>query len=402
MSTSNAASGAAEDPFPPPGRRLRLGMVGGGRGSFIGPVHLNGARLSGRWELAAAAPSSRADVARASGRDLLLPDDRVYTDFRAMAEAEAGRPDGIDAVAIVTPNATHHAVARAFMDRGVDVISDKPVTSTLADALDLVAAQRRTGLVFGVTYSFAGHAMVRQARQMVAEGALGCLRQIHVEYFQEWALQPASEGGKGAAWRLDEAQVGAAFTTGDIGTHAHHLASFVSGLEMTRLRAEFHVSGAPKPLEDTAFLHVRYAGDVPGTLMVSQAAAGTQCGLRLRIFGETAGLEWDQENPETLRYAPVGEPARIISRGYGAGMGIEASRFVRMPRGHPEALTDAWANLYIEFAIAIEARRAGIVLPDGLLRYPDIADGARGVRFVEAAAASAKAGGTWLDCSLRT
>ena len=363
-------------------------------------MHLNGARLSGRWDLVAAAPSSRPEVARASGRDLFLAEDRVHADFRAMAEAEAARPDGIDAVAIVTPNGTHHAVARAFMDRGIDVISDKPVTSTLADALDLVETQRRTGLVFGVTYSFAGHAMVRQARQMVAEGALGRLRQIHVEYFQDWALAPASEGGKGAAWRLDEAQVGAAFTTSDIGTHAHHLATFVSGLEMTRLRADFHVSGAPKPLEDTAFMQVRYAGDVPGTLMVSQAAAGTQCGLRLRVFGDEAGLEWDQENPETLRYARVGEPARIISRGYGGGMGIEASRFVRMPRGHPEALTDAWANLYTEFAIAIEARRSGTTLPDGLLRHADIVDGARGVRFIEAAAASARAGGTWVPCSL--
>ena len=400
MGASNGASGAADDPFPPASRRLRLGIVGGGRGSFIGPVHLNGARLSNRWELAAAAPSSRPEVARASGRDWFLPEDRVYDDFRAMAAAEGARPDGIDAVAIVTPNATHHGIARAFMERGIDVISDKPVTSTLPDALDLVALQRETGLVFGVTYAFAGHAMVRQARQMVAEGALGRLRQIHVEYFQEWAMRPAAEGSKGAAWRLDEAQVGAAFTTGDIGTHAHHLACFVSGLEMTALRAEFHVSGAPKPLEDTAFMLVRYAGDVPGTLMVSQAAAGTACGLRLRIFGDHAGLEWDQENPEVLRFAPFDAPARTISRGYGAGMGAEASRFVRMPRGHPEALTDAWANVYTEFAVAIEARRSGTVLPGGLLRHPDVVDGARGVRFVEAAAASAKAGGAWVDCSL--
>lgn len=400
MGASNGASGAAEDPFPPPARRLRLGIVGGGRGSFIGPVHLNGARLSNRWDLAAAAPSSRPEVARASGRDWFLPDERVYESYAAMAEAEAGRPDGIDAVAIVTPNATHHAIARAFMERGIDVISDKPVTSTLADALDLVALQRETGLVFGVTYSFAAHAMVRQARQMIAEGELGAIRQVHVEFFQEWAIRPSSEGGKGAAWRLDAAQVGAGFTTGDIGTHAHHLACFVTGLEMTALRAEFHVSGAPKPLEDTAFMHVRFAGDVPGTLMVSQAAAGTACGLRLRIFGEKAGLEWQQESPEILRFAPFDAPARTISRGFGAGMGSEAGRFVRMPIGHPEALTDAWANLYTELAIAVEARRSGQSLPDGLLRYPGVVDGARGVRFVEAAAASAKGGGAWVDCRL--
>ena len=400
MSTINGVCGASDSPFPKAARRLRLGMVGGGRGSFIGPVHANGARLSGRWDIVAGALSSKPEVARASGRDWLLGDDRIYDDYGAMAEAEAARPDGIDAVAITTPNATHHPVARAFMERGIDVISDKPLTTTLDDALDLVALRKRTGLVFGVTYSFAGHAMVRQARQMVAEGALGALRQVHVEYFQEWAILPFEQGGKGAAWRVDEASVGAAFTTGDIGTHAHHLACFVSGLEMTALRAEFHVSGAPKPLEDTAFMHVRFEGGVPGTLMVSQAAGGTHCGLRLRVFGDKAGLEWDQENPETLRYAEFGKPAQTIARGFGAGMGTEASRFVRMPIGHPEGLTDAWANIYTEFAIAVEARRSGTALPDGLLRHPDVVDGARGVKFVQAAVESASSGGAWVDCRL--
>ncbi len=379
--------------FPAPRRRLRLGIVGGGRGAFIGPIHANGARLSNRWEIVAGALSSSPDVARQAGQDWFLPEDRAYADFRTMAAGEAARPDGIDAVAITTPNATHHPIARAFMEQGIDVISDKPLTTTLADALDLVALQRRTGLVFGVTYSFAGHAMVRQARQMVAEGALGRVRQVHVEYFQDWAIDLAD------AWRLDTTKAGPAFTTGDIGTHAHHLACFVTGLEMTSLRADFHVTGSPKPKEDTAFMNVRF-GDVPGTLMVSQAAAGAQCGLRLRLFGEKAGLEWDQENPEYLRFNPVGQPAQSISRGFGSGMGREASRFVRMPRGHPEALTDAWANIYTEFAIAIEARRDGRTLPPGLLHYPDIVEGARGVRFVEAAVASAAAGGTWVDCHL--
>lgn len=388
--------GGEADPdlvFPPARRRLRLGIVGGGRGAFIGPIHANGARLSNRWDVVAGALSSNPARARQAGKDWLLPEDRIYTDFRTMAASEAARPDGIEAVAITTPNATHHPIARAFMEHGIDVISDKPLTTTLADALDLVALQRRTGLVFGVTYSFAGHAMVRQARQMVAEGALGRVRQVHVEYFQDWAIDLAD------AWRLDTAKAGPAFTTGDIGTHAHHLACFVTGLEMTALRADFHVTGSPKPKEDTAFMAVRF-DDVPGTLMVSQAAAGTQCGLRLRVFGDKAGLEWEQENPEYLRLSPVGQPSQTISRGFGSGMGPEASRFVRMPRGHPEALTDAWANLYTEFAIAIEARRENRALPPGLLRYPDVVEGARGVRFVEAATASAAAGGTWVDCRL--
>ena len=379
--------------FPRPGRRLRLGIVGGGRGAFIGPIHANGARLSNRWEIVAGALSSRPEMARQAGAEWFLAADRSYADYHVMAASEAARPDGIDAVTITTPNATHHPIARTFMEHGIDVISDKPLTTTLADALDLVALQRRTGLVFGVTYSFAGHAMVRQARQMVADGALGRIRQVHVEYFQDWAIDLAD------AWRLDTAKAGPTFTTADIGTHAHHLACFVTGLEMTALRADFHVTGSPKPKEDTVFMAVRF-GDVPGTLMISQAAAGAQCGLRLRVFGDKAGLEWDQENPEYLRLNAVGQPSQTLSRGFGSGMGAEASRFVRMPRGHPEALTDAWANIYTEFAVAIEARRDGRTLAPGLLRYPEVVEGARGVRFVEAAAASAAAGGTWVDCRL--
>lgn len=394
MTTWHKGEASGDLDFPRPKRRLRLGIVGGGRGSFIGPVHANGARLSGRWDIVAGALSSRAEVAIDSGRDWFLPDDRIYTDFQTMAASEAARPDGIDAVAITTPNATHHAIARAFMEHGVDVIADKPLTTNLDEALDLVRLQRETGLIFGVTYSYAGHAMVRQARQMIAEGALGAVRQVHVEYFQEWALDLAD------AWRLDSAQAGSTFTTGDIGTHAHHLACFVTGLEMTRLRAEFHVTGSPKPKEDTAFMHVRFEGDVPGTLMISEAAAGTQCGLRLRVFGTEAGLEWNQENPEYLHFNPVGMPAQTISRGLGAGMGLEASRFVRMPRGHPEALTDAWANIYTEFAIAIEARREGRSLQDDLLHYADVLDGAKGVKFMEAAFESVALGGAWTNCRL--
>lgn len=386
--------------FPLPERRLRLGIVGGGRGSFIGKVHARGARLSNRWDVVAGALSSRPDVARASGREWLLAEDRTYTDYREMAEREAARPDGIDAVAITTPNNSHHAIACAFMDKGIDVISDKPLTTTLADALDLVRRQKETGLVFGVTYAYAAYAMVRQAREMVRKGLLGKLRQIHVEYFQEWALTPPAAAGAGAQWRVDPAIVGPTFTTGDIGTHCHHLGAFVCGRPLTQVRAEFHTLGPPKPLEDTAFMHVRYEGDIPGTIMISQAAAGTHCGIRLRVFGEKAGLEWYQEEPEILHFRPFGEPARILTRGEGAGIGAHAARFVHMPRGHPEALSDAWGNLYEEFAIAIEARRAGRTLPEGLLEYPTVLDGALGVRFIETAAASNDAGGAWIGCSL--
>ena len=384
--------------FPPPTRHLRLGFVGGGQGAFIGEVHANGARLSNRWQIVAGALSSDPERARASGRAWMLAEDRSYSDYREMARAEAARPDGIEAVVITTPNHLHHPVAAAFMDAGIDIISDKPLTSTMADALDLVRRQRETGLVFGVTYAYAAHAMVRQAREMIRLGMLGTVRQIHVEYFQEWALE-LSDQVEPKPWRLDPAKVGRAFTVGDIGTHAMHLAAFATGLDVERVRAEFHVSGQPKALEDTAFMHLRFAGGVPGTLMVSQAAAGTQCGLKLRVFGTQGGLEWEQEKPEFLRFTPFDAPTQVYGRGYGGGMLDAAVRFVRMPRGHPEALTDAWANLYTELAVAIEARRAGTPLPAGLLNFPTVWEGAQGVRFVQAAIESNDSG-QWVDCRL--
>jgi predicted dehydrogenase len=382
--------------FPPPSRHLRLGFVGGGQGAFIGAVHANGARLSGRWQIVAGALSSDPARARASGREWLLADDRIYSDYREMARAEAARPDGIDAVVITTPNHLHHPVAAAFMDAGIDIISDKPLTSNLADALDLARRQRETGLVFGVTYAYAAHAMVRQAREMIRRGLIGTIRQVHVEYFQEWALH-LSDAGADKPWRLDPAKVGRAFTVGDIGTHAFHLASFATGLDIERVRADFHVCGEPKSLEDSAFMHLRFAGNVPGTLMVSQAAAGTQCGLRLRVHGSLGGLEWEQENPEFLRHTPFDAPTQVIGRGYGGGMLEPAVRLVRMPRGHPEALSDAWANLYTEFAVAIDARRRGITLPEGLVSHPTVREGVQGVRFIEAAVES-NASGQWVDC----
>lgn len=392
------AESASVPGFPPPSRLLRLGFVGGGEGALIGAVHANGARLSNRWQIVAGALSSDPERAGRSGRDWMLPEDRIYTDFRDMAAREGRRPDGIDAVVIATPNHLHHPVAAAFLDAGIDVISDKPLTATLDDALDLVRRQQASGLVFGVTYAYASHVMVRQAREMIRAGMLGDIRQIHVEYFQEWAIGLTDEEGK-RPWRLDPAKVGNAFTVGDIGTHAMHLASFATGKDVEEMRALFHVSGKPKALEDTAFMHLRFAGGVPGTLMVSQAAAGTQCGLRLRVFGTLAGLEWNQENPEFLSFTPLDSPTQIIGRGYGAGMLPAAVRFVRMPRGHPEALTDAWANLYIELAVAIDARRSGRTLPEGLLAYPTVIDGAKGVKFVQAAVRS-NATGDWVDCRL--
>jgi predicted dehydrogenase len=382
--------------FPTPSRRLRLGFVGGGQGALIGQVHANGARLSNRWDIVAGALSSNSERAKASGKAWLLADDRVYSDYREMARAEAGREDGIEAVSIVTPNHLHAPIAKAFMDVGIDVISDKPLTTTLEEALSLAKAQDDSGVVFGVTYAYSAHVMVRQAQAMVRGGDLGDIRQIHVEYFQDWAMDITDQGDN-APWRLNVAQNGPSFTVGDIGTHAEHLARFVSGLRIEAVRADFHVTGQPKALEDTAFMQLRFEGGVPGTLMVSQTMAGSQCGLRLRVCGTKASLEWHQEQPEFLHLRAIGAPEQIISRGHGAGMSPATERLLRMPRGHPEALTDAWANLYLEFAVAIQARREGRELPTDFLAYPTIADGVDGMRFVEAAIKS-NLTDAWVSC----
>jgi predicted dehydrogenase len=387
--------------FPPPRRRLRLGLVGGA-GGFIGPLHADGARLSGRWEIVAGALSSNPDIALAAGPEWNLAPDRTYRSHAEMASKEAARADGIDAAAVTTPNNTHHPICVAFLDRGIDVICDKPLTTNLADALDLVARQRRSGLVFGVTYGFAAFAMVRQAREMVRAGELGPIRQILVEFSQDWAVAPITPDRKGQSWRIDPARAGPSFTTADIGVHAFHMASFVSGLEATRLRADLHVCGAPKPLDDTAFVQLRFADEIPGSLWVSQAATGQDCNIRLRIFGEKAAIDWSHEDPDRLQLRRLNQPPQTIIRGPGAGMNAAGTRFSRVPRGNPQGWVDAWAGLYTEFAIAIEARREGVELPAGLLAFPTVVDGARGVRFLEAALESHHAGGAWVDCRLTT
>ncbi len=259
-----------------------------------------------------------------------------------------------------------------------------------------MALGEETGLTLALTYSFAHHAMVRQATVMVEQGAIGRIRQAHVEFVQDWATAPFAPDNRAATWRQDTTKVGRTSAVGDIGTHAYHLLKTVSGLDVEQLRAEFHVCGAPKPMEDTAFVSLRLTGGVPGFLWVTQAAPGNYAGLRLRLFGETGGLEWDQEYPEQLRYSPVGGAEQIIHRGKGSGMSPEAERLVHLPRGHGEALSDAWANLYAELGFTIAARRAGVTLPEHFVRYTDAEQGAAGVRFIEACANSHESGGSWV------
>ncbi len=375
-------------------------MVGGGRGAFIGGVHRFCARLDGQYELVAGALSSDAKRAKESGADLRLAPDRVYTSFTEMAAAESKRPDGIEAVSIVTPNDSHHAIARAFLDHGIDVICDKPMTTTVDDAVDLVRAVRKTGLVFGVTHNYTGYPMVRQAREMVAAGELGTIRVVQVEYVQDWLTTKLEDTGqKQAAWRVDPARAGVGGALGDIGTHAYNLAGFVTGLETRELAADLSRFVAGRRLDDNDHILLRFANGARGMLWSSQVAPGNENGLRLRVYGEKAGLEWQQEHPNQLRFAPVGQPPRVLSRG-GPTIGMAATLATRIPAGHPEGYLEGFANLYRDLAEQIRARRAKRAPDPRALLVPTVEDGARGVKFIAAAVESSAKNGAWVDLLL--
>ncbi|MBD3845227.1 Gfo/Idh/MocA family oxidoreductase [Bosea sp. SSUT16] len=376
------------------GHRIRLGMVGGGQGAFIGGVHRIAARLDDRYELVAGALSSEPARAKASARELGLAEERAYGSYEEMAKAEAARPDGIEAVSIVTPNHMHAPVARAFLKAGIHIICDKPLTTTLAEARDLAALVRESGRLFVVTHNYTGYPLVRQARALVASGALGTLRLVQVEYAQDWLTEKTeATGQKQAAWRTDPKQAGAGGALGDIGTHAYNLASFVTGLKLKELCAELTSFVEGRALDDDVQILLRFEGGAKGALWASQVAPGNENGLKLRVYGSKGGLEWAQENPNQLWFTPFGEPKRLLTRG-GAGALSEAARVTRIPSGHPEGYLEGFATIYSEAADAIIAARGG-AKPDPAVTYPTVEDGLAGMAFIEAAVASSKAGGRW-------
>jgi predicted dehydrogenase len=376
-----------------PARRLRLGMVGGGEGAFIGGVHRIAARLDDQFELVAGALSSDPERAASSAAALRIASERSYADFRAMARAEAGRPDGIDVVAIVTPNHLHHAPARAFLDAGIDVICDKPLARTLAEAEDLLSAVTASGRVFVLTYNYTGYPMVRHAREMIAAGALGAIRIVQVEYLQEWLSTPLEASGhKQAAWRTDPERSGAGGALGDIGTHAFNLAEFVTGLSCEAVAAELTAFVPGRRLDDNASMLLRFAGGARGSLWCSQVAPGHENGLRLRVYGETGSIEWAQEHPNQLRHAPLGQAPLVLSRG-GPAAGVAAAQATRLPAGHPEGYLEAFGQIYRDAATLIHAHRDGTRPAAECALLPGVADGLRGLRFV-AACVSSNAGGS--------
>lgn len=381
------------------GGRIRLGMVGGGRDAFIGGVHRIASRIDDHYELVAGAFSSTAEKSLASGQDLGLADDRIYADYKAMAIREARLKNGIQAVAIVTPNHVHYPAAREFLKRGIHVICDKPLTSNLADAKKLAKAAEASGALFILTHNYTGYPMVRQAREMIAAGELGEIRLTQVEYAQDWlSTKLEDEGQKQAAWRSDPNQSGAGGSTGDIGTHAFNLACFMSGLEVDTIAADLDSFVPGRVLDDNAHVLIRWKGGAKGTLWSSQVAPGNENALKIRIYGSKGGLEWAQEDPNYLWYTPLGEPKRLITRG-GAGSGAAAGRVSRIPPGHPEGYLEGFANIYTEAAAAIRAQIQGDSVDSDVV-YPTVADGVLGVAFVDACVRSSKRNAAWVSMNL--
>lgn len=379
------------------GRKLRFGMVGGGRGAFIGAVHRIAAQMDGQAELVAGAFSSDPQRSHDSAADLFVSAERAYGSYRDMAVAEAARPsdERLDFVVIVTPNDQHFPAATLFLEQGFNVVCDKPVTLTLAEARALRETVARSGKVFVLTHNYTGNAMVKQARALVRNGALGALRKVVVEYSQGWLASDIESGGhKQASWRTDPARNGAAGCMGDIGTHAENLARYVTGLRIAELCADLTTFVPGRRLDDDGNLLLRFEGGARGVLHSSQIAVGEENKLSLRVYGNEASLEWQQEHPNELVVKYPDRPREILRRGNGY-VGEDAQRVTRIPAGHPEGYLEAFANLYREAFRAIAAEVAGEPPPDDL-DLPGIDDGVAGMAFIEAAVASARQGAVWV------
>ena len=374
--------------------RIRLGMVGGGEGAFIGAVHRIASRIDDHYVFVAGALSSTAEKAKRSGVALGLDPNRAYPDFETMAREEAKRPDGIEAVSIVTPNHMHAGPALAFLKAGIHVICDKPLTTSLKEAKALQAAAKKSGLIFAVTHNYTGYPMVRQARAMVKAGELGEIRVVQVEYPQDWLAEPLEKTGqKQADWRTDPKRSGAGGCIGDIGTHAYNLADFITGLSVDELSAELTTFVRGRKLDDNTQILLRYANGARGSLWASQVAIGNENNLRIRVYGTKGGIAWSQENPNYLHVSPIGKPTYTITRS-GAGSGPDAGRVSRIPPGHPEGYLEGFANIYTEVAHAIHAARKG-KKADKAVTFPTVDDGVKGLAFIEAAVSSSQKNGKW-------
>lgn len=375
-------------------RRLRWGMVGGGRGAFIGHIHRMAARLDDGYELVAGSLSSDPERAHLSATDCHIAADRSYANYAEMAENEARRPDGIEVVSIVTPNHSHGVIARAFLDKGIDVICDKPLATSLADAIALRDLAAAKGKLLGVTYNYTGYPLVREARELVALGEIGRVRLVQVEFLLGWLSTPLEAEGVKQTWRIDPAIAGPSGVVADIGTHALHLAKFVTGLTLDELSADLQTYVPGRKLEDNAFVALRYRGGARGQLWASMVAAGEPVGLRLRVYGETGSLAWDQSLPESLHVRPLEGSPRTVYRGHAASPA--AKHGTRLVAGLPEGFVEGFANLYRDYAELIHARAEGRAPHAPALLAPVAEDGVEGLAFVEAALQSAAKNSAWV------
>lgn len=373
--------------------RIRYAMVGGGRGAFIGAVHRIAARMDDRFELVAGALSANPENARLSAQDLHIAADRAYTSFEEMLRMEKTRADGIQAVVIVTPNHMHFPVAKACLEAGIDVICDKPVTRTLEEALELEQIVKESGCFFALTHNYSAYPLVRYAREIVAQGKLGKLRVVQVEYPQEWLTEAAGDDNKQASWRTDPARSGAAGCLGDIGTHAFQLARFITDQKVNTVSADLASFVEGRLVDDNVHALLRFDGGAKGMLWSSQVAPGCENGLRIRVFGDKAGIEWAQENPNELWFTELNKPRQRITRRGDIGSDI-AARGMRTPGGHPEGYLEGFANLYKDIADILEARQRGEA---HFLQawVPSIDTGVEGMRFINAVLSSSKADGAW-------
>lgn len=376
---------------------LRLGMVGGGQGAYIGNIHRLASRLDGQWQLVAGAFDVDPERGRAFAISQGLDPARSYGTWQDLIAGETGREDRVDAVAICTPNFTHYPIAKALIEAGFDVICEKPLTATLGDAVDLERLARESGRFVGVTYTYCGYPMVHEARVRIANGELGAIRTVQVEYPLEWMATAIEQSGNAqAAWRTDPKKNGRGGSIGDIGTHAYHLASFVTGLKLESLTADLATFVGGRELDDNANVMMRYQGGARGLLWSSQVAIGNSNGVRLRVFGEKGSLQWFQEQPNELVFTPLDGRVQIIKRG-ADDLSEDAKLRIRTPPGHPEGYLEAFANLYAGFAEAIRARQEGRAPSPLGQNLPLAYDGLKGVAFVEAVVDSHEAEGQpWL------
>ena len=375
---------------------IRYGMVGGGMKALIGEVHRKALKFDNRVELVAGCFSSHADRNAEVGVEYGLDPARVYANYEEMAKAEAAREDGIDFVSVVTPNNTHYAVCKAFLEAGINVVCEKPLCFTVEQAEELQKLSREKGLLFGVTYTYTGYVMSKVMKEMIAEGKIGKVVSVNAEYAQDWLLGELATGNNTqtniAVWRTDPAVSGAANCVGDIGTHIENYVHYVTGLKIKRLVATTNKYG--KALDLNANIIVEYENGVNGAYWCSQVAAGHYNGLAVRVYGDKGALEWAQEDPEHLRYMPMDGATQLLARGTGC-IKEKAAAQGRLPSGHPEGLVTAFANIYRNYVSALVAKKNGADAE--VYDYPRVEDGVNGVRFVKAVVESAANGSTWVE-----